>query len=204
MSLAAFWTIVLIHLAAAISPGPSFVVSARSAATQGFQYGVALAVGFGLGALLWATVALAGISLVFELVPGIHHALKITGAGFLFYLAIRMWFSATEPVEMQRISRASRTKFEAFRLGFWVFATNPKPAVFFGAVFAGLVPTDAPLPWMAAIVSAVFINETGWYIIVARVFSLPRAQQIYLKMKTTFDRVFAGVLAILSIRLVSS
>ena len=36
MTLGAFLTVALIHLAAAMSPGPSFVVAARTAATDGF------------------------------------------------------------------------------------------------------------------------------------------------------------------------
>jgi threonine/homoserine/homoserine lactone efflux protein len=54
MTAAAFLSIVLIHLAAAISPGPSFVVAVRTAASDGFKVATALALGFGLGAILWA------------------------------------------------------------------------------------------------------------------------------------------------------
>ena len=43
MSLAAFLSVVLIHLAAAISPGPSFVVALRVAAAEGFRVACALA-----------------------------------------------------------------------------------------------------------------------------------------------------------------
>ena len=82
-----FASIVLIHLAAAISPGPSFVVALRTAATEGFRVAVALAIGFGLGALLWAAAAMAGLAVLFRLVPSLFLALKLAGAGFLFYIA---------------------------------------------------------------------------------------------------------------------
>lgn len=201
MSLTAFWTIVLIHLAAAISPGPSFVVSARSSATFGFRYGVALAFGFGLGALLWAIVALAGISLIFELVPELYRLIKLAGAAFLIYLAFRIWRSAgSEPTTTDEAQGAQKGS-AAFRLGLWTFISNPKPAVFFGAVFAGLVPVDTPLPWLVAIIVAVFINETGWYIVVARAFSLPHTRRVYLRMKTKLDRAFGVLLALLGVRI---
>ena len=61
MTLGAFLTVALIHLAAAMSPGPSFVVAARTAATDGFGTACALALGFGLGAALWALAAMAGL-----------------------------------------------------------------------------------------------------------------------------------------------
>ncbi|MBO6854672.1 MAG: LysE family translocator [Marivivens sp.] len=201
MSLTAFWTIVLIHLAAAISPGPSFVVSARSSATFGFRYGVDLAFGFGLGALIWAIVALAGISLIFELVPELYRLIKLAGAAFLIYLAFRIWRSAaSEPTTTDEAQGAQKGS-AAFRLGLWTFISNPKPAVFFGAVFAGLVPVDTPVPWLVAIIVAVFINETGWYIVVARAFSLPHTRRVYLRMKTKLDRAFGVLLALLGVRI---
>jgi threonine/homoserine/homoserine lactone efflux protein len=177
------------------------VVSARSSATFGFRYGVDLAFGFGLGALIWAIVALAGISLIFELVPELYRLIKLAGAAFLIYLAFQIWRSAgSEPTTTDEAQGAQKGS-AAFRLGLWTFISNPKPAVFFGAVFAGLVPVDTPLPWLVAIIVAVFINETGWYIVVARAFSLPHTRRVYLRMKTKLDRAFGVLLALLGVRI---
>ena len=76
MTVATILSIALIHLAAAMSPGPSFVVAARTAVSEGFGTAVALAIGFGLGAVLWAAAAMAGLALFFELVPQLFLALK--------------------------------------------------------------------------------------------------------------------------------
>ncbi|WP_372805498.1 LysE family translocator, partial [Loktanella salsilacus] len=98
MTLAAFASIVLIHLAAAISPGPSFVVALRVAAAEGFRVAAALALGFGLGAVLWAGAAMAGLALVFSVLPALFLALKFVGAAFLIYLAVQMWRHAATPM----------------------------------------------------------------------------------------------------------
>lgn len=197
-----FASIVLIHLAAAISPGPSFVVSVRTAATEGFRVAVALAFGFGLGALLWATAAMAGLAVLFRLVPSLFMALKLVGAGFLFYIAYRMWSRAKEPLSFaQSTDLPPRSAFSATRFGFLTFATNPKPAVFFGAVFVGLLPADMALGWRIAILAAIFLNETLWYILVARVFSLRKAREAYLKFKAWVDRAFGGLLVLLGLKI---
>ena len=47
MTLAAFLSILLIHLLGAISPGPAFVVIVRTAAVDGFRSAVLAAVGLG-------------------------------------------------------------------------------------------------------------------------------------------------------------
>lgn len=201
MTLAAFVSVVLIHLAAAISPGPSFVVSLRVAAAEGFRVAAALALGFGLGALLWATAAMAGLALVFKLVPPLFLALKVVGAAFLLYLAVQMWRHARAPLPQDFASTAPRSAWSAIRFGFLTFASNPKPAVFFGAVFVNLVPAATPLGWKAALLLAVFANETLWYVIVARVFSLPRPRAAYARAKAWIDRGFGTLLALLGLKI---
>ncbi len=201
MTLAAFLSVVMIHLAAAISPGPSFVVALRIAASEGFRVAAALSLGFGLGALLWATAAMAGLALVFELVPPLFVALKVIGAAFLIYLAVQMWRHASKPMPQVVAAAAPRSVVSAIRFGFLTFASNPKPAVFFGAVFVNLVPAATPLGWKAAILLAVFINETLWYVIVARVFSFPRPRAAYAHAKAWIDRSFGTLLALLGLKI---
>ena len=201
MTLAAFLSVVLIHLAAAISPGPSFVVSVRTAASEGFGVASALALGFGLGAVLWAFAAMAGLAVLFELVPVLFTTLKLVGAGFLLFIALMMWRHAKAPLDTPDATAAPRSAAAAIRLGFLTFATNPKPAIFFGAVFVGLVPGDTPLIWRAAILAAVFLNETLWYILVARVFSLPKARAGYIRLKATIDRAFGTLIALFGLKI---
>ena len=200
MTLAAFFTIVLIHLAAAVSPGPSFVVSIRTAASEGFGTAAALAFGFGLGALLWATGALAGLALLFEIMPWLFTGLKLAGGLFLVWIALQMWRHAPEPLEMAGAA-APRSPAQAVRLGFLTFAANPKPAVFFGAVFVGLVPPETALGWKAAILAAVFVNEVGWYLACAFLFSRPGPRAAYLRLKTAADRAFGGFLGLLGLKI---
>ncbi len=194
MTLAAFLTVVLIHLAAAMSPGPSFVVAARTAASEGFGTAVGLALGFGLGAALWAIAAMAGLALLFQVVPALFVALKLVGGAFLVWIAIQMWRHARTPLANTR-SEAPRSSWSAVRLGFLTFATNPKTAVFFGAVFVGLIPADTPLAARAALLAVIFVNETLWYIAVARLFSLPRARTMYIRAKAWIDRSFGLLIA---------
>ena len=201
MTLAAFVTVVLIHLGAAISPGPSFVVALRVAAAEGFGVACALALGFGLGALLWAGAAMAGLALLFEVLPMLFTALKLAGAAFLLFIAWSMWRHAREPLPTADPSARPRSAASAIRFGFLTFASNPKPAIFFGAVFVGLVPVETPLAWKLAILAAVFLNETLWYIAVARLFSLPAPRAAYARAKAWIDRAFGGFLAALGLHI---
>ncbi len=194
MTWAAFLSVVAIHLLAAMSPGPSFVVAVRTAASDGFKVACALAVGFGLGAVLWATAAMAGLALVFEIMPQLFVAMKLVGAAFLIFIALMMWRHAKDPLETVEGARP-RSITSAMRFGFLTFATNPKTAVFFGAVFVGLVPGDVSWGWRLALLAAIFLNETLWYVAVARIFSMPRARAGYIRLKTHVDRFFGSLIA---------
>ncbi|QQA44523.1 LysE family transporter [Pelagovum pacificum] len=199
MAPAAFLTIIAIHLAAAISPGPSFVVAVRTAAAEGFRPAAGLALGFGLGAAIWASAALLGLALLFELLPGLLTVLKVVGGLYLVWIAVAMWRHAPEPMDEPETSVA-RSLPSAIRTGLLTFIANPKPAVFFGAVFVGLVPPGTPWPWLIAIIAAVFLDEVLWYLVVARAFSAARARAAYRRLKPVTDRCLGGVLGALGLR----
>ena len=201
MTAAAFLSVLLIHLAAAISPGPSFVVSVRTAASEGFKVAAALAVGFGLGAMIWAIAALAGLALLFEVAPVLLTILKIGGGLFLCFIALMMWRHAAEPLADIEADAPPRSMLSAVRLGLMTQLANPKPAIFFGAVFIGLVPAGTPLPTLIALLAFIFINETLWYVFVARAFSIAQARAAYMRLKTAIDRLFGGLIAVFGLKI---
>lgn len=201
MSLAALLFVATAHLFAAISPGPSFVVSIRTAAAEGFRPAVGLAVGFGLGAVIWASAALAGLALLFELVPALFTVLKVVGGAFLIWIAVATWRHARDPLP-EATPDALPTSFSAALFkGLAVQLANPKPAVFFGAVFVGLVPPETPLPWLAIVMAVIFVNETLWYVFVARMFSMSGPRALYSRLKSRVDRTFGVLLAGLGVKI---
>ena len=201
MTPAAFVAVALVHLVAAISPGPSFVLSVRVAAVEGFRPAAALALGFGIGAAIWAAAALLGLALLFEVAPVLFAALKLLGAAFLILLAVQMWRHARDPMPAAVPGAAPRGTLGAVRLGVLAMLANPKPAVFFGAVFVGLVPAEAGAGDRAIVVANILWVETAWYVLVARILSLPRARSAYARSKAGLDRAMGGLIGALGARI---
>lgn len=202
MSLAALTAIYFVHLAAAMSPGPAVLLAARTSLREGFGRGVWLAVGIGLGAVIWAAAALFGLALVFKVAPALLTALKIAGAAYLLWLAYKMWRHAGDPMD-QHMPDLPRTR-SAPRLVWLGISTqlaNPKPAVFFGTIFLTFIPPSAPGWAYAAILGIVMFNDTGWNVLVARIFSLDKTRAAYLNLKSVIERVFGGLLALLGLKL---
>jgi threonine/homoserine/homoserine lactone efflux protein len=204
MTLAAFTTAWFLHLLAAASPGPAVLMTARTGMTEGFLTGLWVAIGVAFGAVFWAIAALFGLAVLFKFAPALLWGYKIAGGLFLIWIAWQMWSHAKEPLDMAASGDVARSRISAFRLGLVTNLANPKPAVFFGAVFVGTVPPGTTLPWIAALLVMVFLNEVVCNAAVARAFSFNTPRRVYTRLKTLIDRSFGGLLAILGIKIATT
>lgn len=204
MSLFAFFTFATLSLFAAISPGPAVLMAARTGVTEGFRTGAFLAFGIGLGAVFWATAAMFGLNLVFEAAPALLWALKLLGGAYLVWMGVKLWRSADTPFATADNRPVPRSALSAFRLGLFTQLANPKPAVMFSVIFLGTVPPATPLWVIAALLLVVFLNESLWNILVARIFSLDRTRAAYISLKTIIDRSFGGLLALLGVKIAAT
>lgn len=195
----------LAHLLAAASPGPAILLAARTGVTDGFRTGLWLSLGLALGGVIWAIAALFGLAALFLVAPMFLWAFKLVGAAFLIWIAVQMWRHARDPLEIPppRVGLPS-TALAAFRLGLLAQLANPKPAIFFGAVFVAAVPPGTQLWLVALLLLGVFLNELVCTLAVARVFSLAGPRASYQRSKLLIDRVFAGMLGALGVKLAAT
>lgn len=197
-----FSIIVAIALGA-ISPGPSFVLVARTAIAGSRRAGLGTALGMGLGGLTFAALALLGLIALLAQVAWLYLGLKIAGGLYLLYLAYRLWRGASEPLAMDRSGVTADAGFgRSVLIGLLTQLSNPKTAVVYAGIFAALLPQNLPL-WLAlALPAAIFCVEFGWYALVATAFSAGGPRRIYLGAKGWIDRLAGGVMAALGIRLI--
>ena len=204
MTPAAFLAFAGLVVFAAVSPGPAVLMSARTGLTEGFRTGLMLAMGIGAGAVVWASAAMFGLNLLFAAAPALLWALKLGGAGYLVWMAIHLWRDAKTPLVIEDTRAVPRSALSAFRLGLFTQLANPKPAVMFSAIFLGTVPQGTPLWVYLALLALIFTAETVWNSVVARVFSLDRTRARYISLKTVIDRSFAGLLALLGVKIAAT
>ncbi|MDX5350056.1 MAG: LysE family transporter [Paracoccaceae bacterium] len=201
MTLTAFLALSTVQLMAAISPGPAVLMTARTGVTQGLRMGVWMAAGIGLGAVFWAVSALFGLALLFQVAPALLTVLKVAGGAYLLWIALQMWRHAPEPLagaaDQGGLPRSGPA---ALWKGITTQLANPKPVVFFGAVFAGMVPPETALWIKGALLGVVFTTDFLWNVFVARLFSFDRSRAAYLSLKTAIDRTFGGLLGVLGLK----
>lgn len=204
MTIAAFGTIWFLHLLAAVSPGPAVVMAARTGVIEGMRTGAMLAVGIGIGGVIWALLALCGLAFVFQTAPALLIALKFLGGAYLVWAAWGLWRKAADPLDIGDADAPPRSAASALRLGIVTQLANPKPAVLFSAIFLGTVPANTSILGYTAILCVVFANEAIWNTFVARIFSLERSRRGYISLKTIIDRAFSGTLAAIGVKVAAT
>lgn len=189
-----------------VSPGPSFLMIARTAASAGRGNGVSAALGMSLGGVIFAIASLLGLNAVFLAVPALYIALKFIGGLYLAYLGFRIWRGAKGSLDIATTAtsegRASRRSYVL--LGFTTQVSNPKTAIVYAGVFATFLPATPSIQFNLAVVTLVFLIEAGWYAIVATVLSSNTPRATYLRCKKWVDRSAGGILGALGVKLAIS
>jgi threonine/homoserine/homoserine lactone efflux protein len=187
-----------------VSPGPSFVLVARTAVSSSRSDGVAAAVDMGAGGVVFAVAALLGLQGLLLAVPSMYLVLKVLGGLYLAYLGIRIWLSAKQPLPAAGLTTGRTTKLKSLVLGFSTQVSNPKTAIVYASVFAAFMPATQSLAFDLALVTLVFTIETSWYTVVALALSSERPRIAYLRHKAWVDRIAGGVMVALGMKLASS
>ncbi|WP_374332124.1 LysE family translocator [Aestuariivirga sp.] len=200
-SLLTLLSIGLIQLLAVISPGPSFLITARTAVAQSRRDGIKVALGLGGGTVIWSSAALLGLNAVFHAVPALFIAMKLAGALFLLYIAFMIFRHAAEPLKLDVTADAAGNPIVK---GFLTQIANPKVAVFFGSIFIALLPANVPLWMTVALIAIVSFNEVWWYSAVSLFFGSGPVRAFYLKAKVWIDRLTGVFLGALGLRLLWS
>jgi threonine/homoserine/homoserine lactone efflux protein len=189
----------LAQLVAVISPGPSFLITARTAVTRSRTEGVKIALGLAAGTIVWAGAALFGLNVLFHTVPILFTAMKIAGALFLIYIAWMICTHAAEPLKLEGDGAVETGS--SFWRGFWVQLSNPKVMVFFGSIFIAMLPENPPVWLLVSLLCVVTFNEFWWYTVVALFFGGGPVRTFYLKAKSWIDRITGLFLGVLGLRL---
>jgi threonine/homoserine/homoserine lactone efflux protein len=186
------------HWVAMVSPGPAVVATMQRAFAQGRRATLPYAFGLAFGASLWCVFALAGLTVLFHLVPPIFVALKLAGAVYLIWIAYQVWQGADQPVGA---SPDGATMRRGFFGGVALNLSNPKPALFFSAVLLSIFPDTLALPQQAALYGLTLANELCFYAALTLFLTRPRVRGLYLSAKRWIDQTTALALGALGISL---
>lgn len=188
-----------------ISPGPSFILVARTAVAVSRRAAVSSALGMASGATVLAVAALLGLNALLSQVPMLYFAFKLFGGIYLLFLGFKIWREAATPIRIAEGAGPTPSSLPRhFRLAAVTMLSNPKAAVQYGVIFAAMLPQSPSLIFSVALPLAVFALEASWYLVVAFALSAPKPRKTYLEAKTSIDRAVGAVLGVIGIKLLLS
>ncbi len=189
----------LVLAAAIASPGPALLMAVQTSLSAGRRAGIAVGAGLGCMAAMWTGMALLGLGAVFRLFPAVHMAAKIAGAGYLLWLAWRMWRDSSAPA-----GATAAPARRAFRQGVLVNLFNPKSVLFAAAVLVVVFPAGLGAADSVLIIANHFLVEVVFYTVLAFCMSTPAVARRYMRAKQHIDRAAALILGGLGLRLLLS
>jgi threonine efflux protein len=193
-------SLLAVDLAAAMSPGPNFVLVSQSAIDRDRRTALAVVGGFALSNLLWCVAVMLGLAALFHVVPQAYAAIRIVGGFYLIFLGIQLWRKSDKAI-VGNPSINSQSLVGPFLRGTLTNLTNPKSAVYFASIFVLFIQPGTPV-WVRWVAVAIVIADTLiWYGFVALVLSARRVQMWYRKIARTVDRVAGTLMIAFGVRL---
>ncbi|MBG9996527.1 LysE family translocator [Pseudoalteromonas sp. NZS127_1] len=204
MTLAAWFSLVLVCMMGAMSPGPSLAVVLKHTMSGGMKNGMLAALSHGVGVGLYAAASLLGLGTLMVQFPTVYQVLVYLGAGYLAYLGLKILLVKPSNDELQvQKSEVSATK--ALQDGFAIAFLNPKLAIFFLALFSQFIdPQNLTLSIGIIMCLTVFIIDTGWYLLVAVLTEVSKNRFGFTKQNPWLDKILGVVFIALAIKVVIS
>ena len=189
-------------LLGAMSPGPTSIYVAKNSIAISRQHGLFTALGTGLGAAIFALLAVLGLQAFLLAVPSAYLALKICGGLYLLWMAFKIIKHAKEPVDAGQDTAAQMSLRRAFTTGLITQLSNPKIAIILASIFTALLPKEIPTYFYFVLPLLCFFIDAGWCSLVAVALSAEKPRRIYLKFKAGFDRAAGAVMTVLGLKLI--
>lgn len=179
-------------LVATGSPGPATMAIAREAMAHGRWAGVALSLGVTTGSWLWSVLAAGGMSAVMLAHGWLIDSLRVAAALYLGWLA---WKSARAALRAhdEGAARLRMPSAHSYLRGLLIHLTNPKPILFFGALFSVGLPQGSAPATVFLIAAIVGLQSMLVFVGLAIAFSSERVAAGYVRLRRVFETVFAVV-----------
>ncbi|WP_024955610.1 LysE family translocator [Sulfurospirillum arcachonense] len=129
-----------------ISPGPAVLLAITNGLQHNLRSVVFSSIGNILGLFCLSSVSMLGLGAILHTSATIFFIMKLIGASYLIYLGIKQFRNVSNIFEVSA-NQIKREKdgFKIFKRGFLICVTNPKPIIFFTAIFPLFMNANAAI-----------------------------------------------------------
>lgn len=188
-------SVALIWGAAALIPGPDFMMIVQATTSNSRLHGIAVVLGIATGTIIWGVAGFFGISALFALVPWLYVALKMLGGAYLVYLGIRLIKQSLKPQSklVPMHFGVSESLAKMWLRGLLTNLLNPKTAVFVASIYATTLPTEPSVTLGVMVVALTTGISLIWYLTVAHFFASATVIRTYKRGAKLVDRATGGL-----------
>ncbi|MFN8459771.1 MAG: LysE family transporter [Anaerolineae bacterium] len=200
-------TIAGIHLAAVISPGPNFFISAKHGLSYPRPAGLSTTAGVATGTLIHIGLGFLGFSALLAQSLWLYSSLKYIGAIYLIYLGIKTLLTKRAQPHWEGVQAGpaeAMSPERAYRIGLLTCLTNPKAALYWLAIFTTVISATTPLTIKVTLAVLLPLISWLWYSLVALSFSLQPFKRWYSRFYGWVEMVFGVVLIGLGVKIALS
>ncbi|MDD9174260.1 LysE family translocator [Aliivibrio finisterrensis] len=203
MTLTIWFTLFLVSLLGAMSPGPSLATVAKHTLSGKRINGIAAAWAHSIGIGCYAFITVIGLAVVLQQSPMLFKGISYLGAAYLAYLGLGA-LRSTGGIAARLESGQQVTIIESAKEGLLISLLNPKIALFFLALFSQFVAVGIePLDKVIIVITPIVVDGL-WYTIISCLLSAPKIVDRLRNQAKWIDRLSGLVLILLAIRVVFS
>ncbi|MBO1516094.1 LysE family translocator [Psychrobacter halodurans] len=209
-----FLLITSVHLLAAASPGPDFVLVSQQTLSKGRRTGLICSLGITLGLAVHITYSVLGLATVIAHSQPLLTAIKWLGGAYLMYLGwqgigAKPTSDLAINVPQQRPSKhpaqdvfKDDSTLATLRRGFFCNVFNPKAPVYFVAIFTLVLSPDIPL-WQLSIYGVwMMVLQMAWFSTVVMLLSIPVILKRFGRVEHWIDRILGSAMIALGLNLI--
>lgn len=200
-SLSLIATVALIHILAAMSPGPDFIMVVKNALTYSRKTGIWTAIGLGMGIIVHIFYCLAGLAFIISQSIVLFSIIKFLGAAYLIYVGFKSITAQSTKVEIHEQTKKEDLSWRAaLKSGFFTNVLNPKVTLFFLGLFTLVITPGTPAITLGIISLIMVVDTMLWFSLVATFFTEKRIRAIFEKFQNMFNKIFGGLLIAFGIK----
>lgn len=197
--------ITIVHLLAAASPGPDFVMVSQQSLSNGRSSGVLCSLGIACGLSVHIIYSAFGLAAVIANSVSLLFVIKLLGGSYLVYLGVRGIRSKPKSLgHSEESGIVHSAPLKTVGKGFLCNVLNPKAPIYFVSLFTVVLSPDIPLHFLAIYGVWIMLLQFMWFSLVALLLSSPPVSKRFNKCGHYVDRVFGGAMIALGLKVITS
>ena len=193
-----------IHLLAAASPGPDFVLVSQQTLSNGKKAGFLVSIGIALGLSVHILYSALGLAAIIANSSAALWAIKVVGGCYLIYLGLQGVRAKAGNDISPKKTATKHSSLKAISKGFLCNALNPKAPIYFVALFTVVLSPNLPFLHLVIYGIWMMLLQLLWFSTVVLLLSRPSVNEKFQRLGYWIDRILGGAMILMGIKVLTS